>query len=137
MPLWETGAKFAARRMPDVITPGTHAVLDYALAATFLLKAARLWKRHRRAAAGALICSGAALTNALMTDYPGGIFRKISYRTHGRNDTAIAGFTAATPRLLGFNHADEATFFHVEAVLETVVTELTNFDYYEERSLAA
>lgn len=137
MPLWEKGAKFAARRMPDVIRPTSHAVLDYAIAGSFLLKAARLWKRNRRAATGALICGGATLANALLTDYPGGVFPKISYRTHGRNDAAIAGFTASAPRLLGFHNDKESTFFHVEAVVETVVTELTNFDYYERKSLAA
>lgn len=137
MPLWQQGAKFAARKMPDVINPTTHAVLDYVVAGSFFLKAALLWSRKRRAAAGALICGGAALANALVTDYPGGVFRKISYRTHGRNDAAIAGFTASAPRLLGFAKDEEATFFSVEAVVETVVTELTNFDYYERKSLAA
>ena len=137
MPLWEKGAKFAAKKLPDVVDPTMHAVLDYVIAASFLLKGALLWKRRRRAAAGALICGGATLANALVTDYPGGVFRKISYRTHGRNDTALAAFTASAPRLLGFHDQDEATFFHVEAVVETVVTELTNFDYYQKRSLAA
>ena len=137
MPLLQKGAKFVSRRMPDIIDPTLHAVLDYAVAGSFFLKGALLWKRHRRASAGSFICGGAALANALMTDYPGGVFRKISYRTHGRNDAAIAGFTAAAPRLLGFHDQKEATFFSAEAVVETVVTELTNFDYYEKRSLAA
>jgi hypothetical protein len=137
MPLLQTGAKFAARKLPDVINPATHAVLDYAVAGAFFLKAVLLWKRHRRAAAGSVICGGAVVANALVTDYPGGVFRKISYHTHGRNDMAIAGFTASAPRLLGFDKQDAATFFSVGAVVETVVTELTNFDYYEDQSLAA
>jgi len=137
MPLWQSGAKFAVRRMPKVISPTTHAVLDYVVAASFLLKGARLWKRHRRAAAASLICGAASVANALATDYPGGVFRKISFRSHGRNDSAIAGFTAAAPKLLGFAHDRESRFFNVEALTETVITGLTDFDYYDEKSLAA
>ncbi len=138
MPLWHQGAKFAARRMPKVIGPTTHAVLDYVVAGSFFLKAATLWKQHRRAAAASLLCGGATLANALVTDYPGGVFRKISFRTHGRNDSAIAGFTASAPRLLGFAKDDESRFFSVEALTETAITGLTDFDYYEgEKSLAA
>jgi hypothetical protein len=123
--------------MPKVINPTTHAVLDYVVAGSFLLKAAALWKRNRRAAAASLICGGATLANALVTDYPGGVFPKISYRTHGRNDSAIAGLTAAAPKLLRFSDDREARFFGVEALAETVITGLTDFDYYEEESLAA
>jgi len=137
MPLLHQGAKFAVRRMPKVINPTTHAVLDYLVAGSFLLKAAVLWKQHRRAAAASLICGGASLANALVTDYPGGVFRKISFRTHGRNDSAIAGFTAAAPKLLGFDDDRESRFFNVEALTETVITGLTDFDYYEDRSVAA
>lgn len=137
MPLWEQGAKFAARRMPKVINPTTHAVLDYVVAGSFLLKAARLWRRNRRAAAASLLCGGATLANAMVTDYPGGVWRKISYRAHGRNDSALAGLTAAAPGLLGFKNHDEAGFFRVEALTETVILGLTDFEYYEARELAA
>lgn len=137
MPLLHQGARFAVRRMPKVIQPTTHAVLDYLVAGSFLLKTAVLWKRHRRAATASLICGGATLANALVTDYPGGVFRKVSFRTHGRNDSAIAGFTAAAPRLLGFADDRESRFFSAEALAATVITGLTDFDYYEEESIAA
>jgi hypothetical protein len=137
MPLWEKGAKFAARRMPKVINPATHAVLDYVVAGSFLLNAYRLWNRNRRAAAGSLICGGATLANALMTDYPGGAFNVISYRAHGRNDSAIAGFAASAPRLMGFADRKESRFFSVEALTATVVIGLTDFEYYEETKRVA
>ncbi len=137
MPLLYQGAKFAVRRMPKVINPTTHAVLDYLVVGSFLLKAAVLWKRHRRAATASLICGGASLANALVTDYPGGVVSKISFRTHGRNDSVIAGLTAAAPKLLRFDDDREARFFNIEALAETVITGLTDFDYYEEESLAA
>jgi hypothetical protein len=137
MPLLHQGAKFAVRRMPKVIKPTTHAVLDYVVAASFLLKAASTWRRNRRAAGAALLCGGATLANALLTDYPGGVVPKISFRAHGRNDSAIAGLTAAAPKLLGFADSRDARFFSVEALGQTVVTGLTDFEYYERESLAA
>jgi len=137
MPLLHRGARFATRRMPKVINPAAHAVLDYVVAGSFLLKAASLWRRHRRASGAALLCGGAVLANALMTDYPGGVARKISYRAHGRNDSAIAGFTAAAPKLLGFADDRESRFFSAEALAETVITGLTDFEYYEKEALAA
>jgi len=138
MPLWEKGAKFAARRMPKVINPTTHAVLDYVIAGSFLFNAYRQWNRHRRAAAGSLICGAATLANALVTDYPGGAYKLISYRSHGRNDSAIAGFAASAPRLLGFADEKEQRFFSIEALTGTVIVGLTDFEYeYEQDSIAA
>jgi len=139
MPLWHKGAKFAARRMPKVINPTTHALLDYAIAGSFFLKAASMWNRRRRVAAGALICGGAALANALVTDYPGGVFRTISYRTHGRNDAAIAALTASAPGILGFAHRGQSGFFVVHGLLATGITGMTDFDHYyrREESVAA
>lgn len=132
MPLWQQGAKLVARKMPKVIDPTTHAVLDYVVAGSFLLIASALWKRNRRAASGSLLCAGATLANALVTDYPGGVFRLIDYKTHGRNDAAIAGLTATVPRLLGFRDQPEARYFKVEALTETTVIGLTDYNYYED-----
>jgi hypothetical protein len=137
MPLWQQGVKFAVRKMPKVINPTTHAVLDYVVAGSFLLKAATLWKSNRRAAAASLICGGVTLAHAMVTDYPGGVVRKISYRTHGRNDAAIAGLTASAPRLLGFHEDDEARFFGMKALAETMIGGLTDYEYYERPLLAA
>jgi len=137
MPLWEKGAKFAARRMPKVISPTTHAVLDYAVAGSFFLKAYLLWNRHRRAATGALACGATTLANALVTDYPGGAWKLISYRSHGRNDSAIAGLTASAPRLLGFAEDKEQRFFNFEALAGIAIIGLTDFDYYHEKKTMA
>lgn len=132
MPLLESGVRFAAGRMPKVIKPRTHAVLDYAVAGIFLAMGARLWKRNRRAAVGSLLCGGAAALNALVTDYPGGVTPIIDYRTHGQIDASLAAMTAATPKFLGFSEDDEARFFGVQALAETVVTSLTDYDYYDQ-----
>ena len=131
MPLWEHGVRFAARKLPARIGPATHAALDYAVAGSFLFMAARLWRRNRRAAIGSLLCGGIVATNALLTDYPGGVFNVIDYKTHARVDAAVAGVAAATPRLLGFSDDPEAKFFNVEALAQTVATTLTDFEHYE------
>jgi hypothetical protein len=130
MPLLQSGARFAARKMPKVITPGTHAILDYAVAGAFLIMGARLWKRHRRAAVGSLACGAAAAVNSMLTDYPGGVFRVIDYRTHGRVDAGLAALTAAAPRFLGFDDQVEARFFSGCALSETVITGLTDYNHY-------
>jgi len=132
MPLWEHGVRFAARTMPARIGPATHAALDYAVAGSFLFMAARLWRRNRRAAVGSLLCGGIVAANALLTDYPGGVFDVIDYKTHARVDAALAGLAAAAPRLLGFSEEPEARFFNVEALAQTVATSLTDFDRYEQ-----
>jgi len=132
MPLWEHGVRFAARRMPARIGPATHAALDYAVAGSFLFMAARLWRRNRRAAVGSLLCGGMVAANALLTDYPGGVFDVVDYQTHAKVDAALAGLAAATPRLLGFSGEPEARFFNVEALAQTVAATLTDFDRYEQ-----
>ena len=130
MPILQSGARFAARKMPKVISPGAHAVLDYAVAGMFLLMGVRMWKSHRRAALGSLACGTAAAVNSMLTDYPGGVARVIDYRTHGRVDAGLAALTAAAPRFLGFEDDAEARFFSGSALAETVVTGLTDYNYY-------
>ena len=132
MPLWHSGVRFATRKIPARIGPATHAVLDYAVAGSFLFMAARLWRRNRRAAVGSLLCGGIVAANALLTDYPGGVFDVIDYKTHARVDAGLAALAGATPRLLGFSGEPEAQFFNVEALAQTVATSLTDFDHYEQ-----
>jgi hypothetical protein len=131
MPLWEQGTRALARRMPKVISPTTHAAADYAVAGIFFLGAAWLWKRNRRAAVGSLLCGGAKVANALLTNYPGGAVAAISYRTHGSLDASIAGITASTPMLMGFSDQPEARLFSIQALTETVVSGMTDYGYYE------
>jgi hypothetical protein len=78
-----------------------------------------------------MLCGGAAIANSLFTDYPGGAVSLIDYPTHGKIDAGLAALTATTPRLLGFAGEDEARFFGVQALVETTVTSLTDFDHYE------
>ena len=131
MPLWQQGVKFAAKRIPARMGPTTHAVLDYAVAGSFLVMGAWLWRRHRRAALGSLLCGGVTAANALLTDYPGGIFDVIDYKTHARIDAAIGAIAAAAPRMLGFDDEPEAKLFGLEALAQTVSSTLTDFEHRE------
>lgn len=131
MVLWQQGVRFAAKRMPKFIGPKTHTVLDYAVTGCFVLMAVRFWRSNRRASLGSLLCAGAATANILLTDYPGGSRDLIDYRTHGTIDAGLAGLSATMPRLMGFADEPEAGFFQVQAVVETAITSVTDFDYYE------
>ena len=132
MSLLQKGVRMAVGKMPKMIDPATHAVLDYAVAGSFLLTGILFWKRNKRAAVSSLFCAGAAAANILFTDYRGASQKPIGYQTHRHIDTGIAGMTAALPRLLRFEDEPEARFFEIEALANTVIMGLTDFDYYEQ-----
>lgn len=131
MALWHRGLRMALGKLPKVIKPSPHAVLDYAVVGSFILMSALYWRRNRRAALGCLVCGGATAVNSILTEYPGGVFRAISYRDHGRIDARIAGFTAAVPGLMHFKDEPEARFFGLHALGQTTIVGLTDFDHYE------
>jgi hypothetical protein len=116
-----------AEKLPKVIGPKTHAIIDYAVAGSFLAMGAMWLGSHKRAAIGSFICGGAALTNSLLTDYPGGVADVISFETHGKIDVGLAAATALMPRLLGFGGEGPAWFFRAQSGAETVVVGLTDF----------
>jgi len=126
--MWSSAIKLAARRLPKMVSPRAHSALDYAMAGSFLVAGVVMWRRNKRAALGALVCGGVKAANILVTDYPGGKYDVLSYRTHGRVDAGIAGLAAAMPRVMGFQDDDEAGFFALAALSETVVASLTDFN---------
>ena len=108
MPLTQTAANMVADKLPKVLDAKSHAIMDYVTAAGFAAMAAMFWGRNKRAAIGAAMCAGAVTATALLTNYPGGVKRVISFHTHGRIDAGLAGMTAAIPNFLAFNDDDEA-----------------------------
>ncbi len=56
MPLLQKGIAMATGRMPKIIKPPAHAVIDYMVAGTFFITAALYWRRSKRAAISSLIC---------------------------------------------------------------------------------
>lgn len=129
MALLQKGVALAAGRMPKMISPRVHSVLDYAVAGSFLLMGALFWKRNRRAAIGSLLCGGATAAVSLLTDYPGGARKVIPYAIHGQIDTGLIAMTAAMPRLVNIEDDRAAKFFSRQVLVKTAVTAMTNFDF--------
>ena len=60
MPILTSATHVLTRRMPKIISPKAHAVVDYITAGAFLLTGAFYWSRNKRAALGARL-SGPAV----------------------------------------------------------------------------
>jgi len=65
---------------------------------------------------------------SLLTDYPGGLVRKLSFRDHRTGDIIQAGLAAAGPVLLGFANDVEARYFYGQALSEVGVIAATDWD---------
>jgi len=135
MAILDTSVKALSNRLPKVISPKTHAIIDYATAGSFFLMGALLWKRHKRAAIGSLVCGAIEANTAMITDYPGGVADVISFETHGKIDAGFAGFVGMLPTMLGFSDDKESWFFRGQAMGLAAVTGMTDFEYYEEDSI--
>ena len=119
--------RIAIPGVPKTITPGQHAMLDYGVAFTYFSLAAHHWGRHRRAAALAAINGAMVLGMSLLTDYPGGIWRKLSFPSHGALDVVQAGVAGIGPVLMGFAGDEEARAFYGQAISEVGVIAATDW----------
>jgi hypothetical protein len=127
LPLFNNLAKTVAKPLPRMISPKAHAVTDFIVIGSFLATAAWFWRRSKRAALAALICAAADLSVSLLTDYPGGVKKSISFRTHGEIDLGLAAMAATMPEFLAFKDENEKKFFLTQGALMTAVTQLTKF----------
>ena len=114
--------------IPAVISPAQHAVLDYGVAATFFGIGAALWDRHRPAATLAFLNGGMVLGMSLLTNYPGGVYRKLSFKTHRTGDIVQAALAGFGPALFGFSGDREANYFYGQALSEAGVIAATDWD---------
>jgi hypothetical protein len=140
MALINSAIGVATKRMPKAITPKGHAVIDYITLGAFIVTGALYWRRHKRAALSAFICGGAELALSLLTDYPGGVKKVISFPTHCKVDIGLAAMTAAMPEVMGFKDDREKRFFLAQSAGITVATNLTDVSgtrEFEDRSLRA
>ncbi len=127
MPILHKSASIFSRRLPKVIGPGAHCVVDYSVAALFLAAGALFWRRHKSASVSSLLCGAGVMLNTLFTDYPGGVVPAMSFATHGKIDSGLAGITAAIPALMGFAGDQTARFFEASAVAQTLAAGLTDY----------
>ena len=116
------------QRIAGVISPAQHAMLDYGVAATFFGFGLSMLSRHRPAAALAFANGAMVLGMSLMTDYPGGVFRRLSFRTHRTGDMVQAALAGLGPVLLGFASDPEAKYFYGQAASEAGVIAATDWD---------
>jgi len=121
--------------VPKVIGPGRHAVLDYNVAATYLALGARLARRHRAASTLAFLNGSLVLGMSLLTDYPGGLWRRISFPMHGALDLGQAALAGFGPMLMGFARDPEARVFYGQALSELGVVAAT--DWHAQQQPAA
>lgn len=112
-----------------VLKPLPHAVLDYAVAGT-LIAAPWLFGFHRNKTVTAnSVASGAAVLGlSLMTRYPLGALKLVSFPTHGVIETVAAAATAAAPWTMGFSRNRAARLTHLAAGLGTLaVASITDY----------
>jgi hypothetical protein len=105
-----------------------HAVIDYAMAGSFFIAGALLWRRNRKAAIASIACGVAELATAAITEYPGGIKPMISFHTHERVDAGLASVVGAMPIALNFANDPEAKLFRAQGVAIAAVAGLTEFE---------
>ena len=127
MALMQKGVAMVTERMPKVISPKAHAIIDYANAGAFLLAGALLWKKNKRAALGALLCGALEAGNVMLTDMPGGVKPVYGLGTHARIDAGFAGLVATLPTVMMFGDEPEAMFFRGQGVALAAVTGMTDF----------
>jgi hypothetical protein len=66
--------------------------------------------------------------NALLTDYPLGVFRVYSFKAHGILDCGVAAASAAMPKMTGISDSPEAKYFRIQGAAETGVVAMTDYD---------
>jgi hypothetical protein len=113
--------------VPKVIDARTHAIIDYATAGTFLAAGAMLRRKNPAASTFSYMNGLAVIATSMMTNYPGGLWKVFSFKTHGTIDACLATMVAVGPALLGFASEPEGQFFHGHAALEAGVIAATDF----------
>jgi len=114
--------------LSKTISPAQHAVLDYGVAAAFFGFGFSVRSRRKSAAALAFINGAMVLGMSLFTNYPGGVFRKLSFRTHRSGDIGQAILAGVGPLLFGFGTAPEAKYFYSQAASEAGVIAATDWN---------
>ena len=123
--------------VPKTISPAKHAMLDCGVAATFLSMGFRFKGRNNAAAALAFINGGMVLGMSMATDYPGGVWKKISFQTHGVLDMVQAALAGFGPLLFGFAGSGDAKPFYAQAASEVGVIASTDWDGMERTGAVA
>jgi hypothetical protein len=115
------------RTMPRIIDAKTHSIIDYVHAGANITAGIVFLWHDRRAAKAAFALGAGILANALMTDYPRGVFRLYSFKKHGYIDYAGAAASGALPRILRIKHRPATAFFSLQSSAEGIIAGLTDY----------
>ncbi|MGA3209735.1 MAG: hypothetical protein ABSD20_00425 [Terriglobales bacterium] len=125
MALVENTLRLVLGRLPKVVSPRTHAAIDYAVAAAFVAVGLKTWKRNKRVAIPALLIGGSQVALSLLTDYPGGVTDALELEKHLEIDALRAGVIASLPGILEFPEAWQSRFFRGHGMAIAAVAGLT------------
>src|SRR5215469_16586577 len=120
--------ELATKPLPKAICPGMHAAIDWGTAAGFLTAGALLWKKNKRASLASYLCGHLIGSLIFLTDCPTGVWKKISFETHGKVDPGVAGLVASMPNLLSFSDEKESKLFQAMGIGLAAVRSLTDFE---------
>lgn len=127
MPMISETTKTTQTKLPKIVSPTAHGIIDYAHSALFpglgLLT-------NRRAAWAAFTTSGFIFVQSLSTDYRFGAKPLISFETHGKMDTVFATTSWMVPLLFGFKGTAAAKVFEANSLAESSVVGITDWDSY-------
>ena len=115
-------------KLPKVISPTAHGVIDYAHAAFFFAVGLLYRRKNKQAARAAFATSGFILVQSLLTDYRFGAKPVISFETHGKMDSVFASSSWAIPLVFGFRGTAAAKIFEINALAEASVVGMTDWD---------
>jgi hypothetical protein len=132
MYLTRTGVETLESKVPKVISPTAHGIIDYAHAAFFFTVGVFCARSNKRAASAAFATSGFILAQSLLTDYRFGVRPVVPFETHGKMDAAFASSSWLIPRIFGFGGTAAAKIFEMNSLAEASVLEMT--DWSNERA---
>jgi hypothetical protein len=134
-----TGLDTLETRLPKIISPTAHGIIDYAHSAFFFTVGLVCSRSNKRAAAAAFATSGFILAQSLLTDYRFGAKPVLSFETHGKMDSVFAASSWLIPRIFGFKETPAARIFESNSLAEASVVGITDWDSqraHEERTAA-
>lgn len=127
MSLYNQGIDALETKLPKVISPTAHGVIDYAHAAFFFTVGLLCRRSNRPAARAAFATSGFILAQSLLTDYRFGVKPLISFQTHGKMDSVFASASWLLPVFFGFRGTTAAKIFEGNSLAEASVVGMTDW----------
>ena len=128
MALMNQATEALKTKLPKVISPATHGIIDYAHSAFFFTVGLLCSRSNKRAAAAAFATSGFILAQSLLTYYRFGAKPVISFETHGRIDSIFASTSWMLPLAFGFRGTKAAKVFEVNSLAEASVVGMTDWN---------